>query len=74
MQHKFWLIKSEPSEFSIKKLEKSKDQTTYWNRVKNYQARNFIRNEVKINDKVLFYHNGAEMNAVVGVCEVVKEA
>lgn len=74
MQNKFWLIKSEPSEFSIDDLEKSKNQTTYWDGVRNYQARNFIRDEMKIGDKVLFYHSNAEPNAVVGICEVVKGA
>jgi predicted RNA-binding protein with PUA-like domain len=71
---KFWLIKSEPSEFSIDDLEKSKNQTTYWDGVRNYQARNFIRDEMKIGDKVLFYHSNTEPNAIVGVCEVIKEA
>ncbi len=74
MQNKFWLIKSEPSEFSIDDLEKSKNQTTYWDGVRNYQARNFIRDEMKIGDKVLFYHSNAEPNAIVGVCEIVREA
>ena len=72
--NKFWLIKSEPSEFSIEDLAKSKNQTTYWDGVRNYQARNFIRDEMKIGDMVLFYHSNTEPNAVVGVCEVVKEA
>ena len=71
---KFWLIKSEPSEFSIEDLEKSKNQTTYWDGVRNYQARNFIRDEMKMGDKVLFYHSNAEPNAIVGICEVVREA
>ena len=71
---KFWLIKSEPSEFSIEDLEKSKNQTTCWDGVRNYQARNFIRDEMKIGDKVLFYHSNAEPNAIVGICEVVREA
>ena len=70
---KFWIIKSEPSEFSIDDLEKSKNQTTYWDGVRNYQARNFIRDEMKIGDTVLFYHSNTEPNAVVGVCEVVKD-
>jgi len=70
----FWLIKSEPSDFSIDDLVKSKNQTTYWDGVRNYQARNFIRDEMKIGAKVLFYHSNTEPNAIVGVCEVVKEA
>jgi len=71
---KFWLIKSEPSEFSIHDLEKSKNKTTYWDGVRNYQARNFIRDEMKVGDKVLFYHSNTEPNVIVGVCEIVKEA
>lgn len=71
---KYWLIKSEPTEFSIEDLEKLKNKTTYWDGVRNYQARNFIRDEMKIGDKVLFYHSNADPNAVVGICEVVKEA
>lgn len=74
MLNKYWLIKSEPSEFSIEDLEKSANQTTYWDGVRNYQARNYIRDEMKIGDKVLFYHSSTKPNAIVGVCEVVKEA
>jgi len=74
MSAKFWVIKSEPSEFSIEDLEKSKYKTTYSDGVRNYQARNFIRDEMKIGDKVLFYHSSTEPNAIVGTCEVVKKA
>ena len=74
MSNKYWLVKSEPTEFSIDDFEKSKNQTTYWDGVRNYQARNYIRDEMKTGDKVLFYHSNTEPNAVVGVCEVVKEA
>ena len=71
---KYWLVKSEPEVFSIDDLSKSKNKTTYWDGVRNYQARNFIRDEMKLGDKVLFYHSNTEPNAVVGICEVVKEA
>ena len=74
MAAKYWLIKSEPESFSIDDLAKSKNKTTYWDGVRNYQARNFIRDEMKKGDKVLYYHSNAEPNAVVGICEVVKEA
>jgi predicted RNA-binding protein with PUA-like domain len=70
---KFWLVKSEPSVFSWDDLKKSKNQTTYWNGVRNYQARNYLRDEMKIGDLVLFYHSNADPLAVMGVCEVVKE-
>jgi len=69
---KHWLIKSEPDVFSIDDLAKSK--TTHWDGVRNYQARNFIRDEMKIGDKVIFYHSNAEPPAAVGICEIVKEA
>lgn len=71
---KYWLIKSEPSVFSIDDLAKSKNQTTCWDGVRNYQARNYMRDEMKIGDKVIFYHSNAEPPAAVGICEVVKEA
>lgn len=73
MKNKFWLMKSEPSVFSIDDLEKSKNQTTYWDGVRNYQARNFLRDEIKIGDKVIFYHSNSEPPSAVGICEVVKE-
>lgn len=72
MALKHWLIKSEPNVFSIDDLAKSK--ITHWDGVRNYQARNFIRDEMKIGDKVIFYHSNAEPPAVVGICEIVKEA
>ncbi|MEJ5351768.1 MAG: EVE domain-containing protein [Melioribacteraceae bacterium] len=71
---KYWLMKSEPDVFSIDDLAKSKNQTTYWDGVRNYQARNYIRDEMKIGDKVIFYHSNTEPPAAVGICEVVKEA
>lgn len=73
MSKKYWLVKSEPSVFSIDDLAKSKKKTTHWDGVRNYQARNFMRDEMKKGDYVLFYHSNADPNAVVGVCEVVKE-
>lgn len=73
MAKKYWLIKSEPSVFSWDDLKKSKNKTTYWDGVRNYQARNFLRDEMKIGDLVLFYHSNADPLAVMGVCEVVKE-
>jgi len=73
MPKNFWLVKSEPSVFSITDLENAKNQTTCWDGVRNYQARNFIK-EMKIGDKVLFYHSNADPMAAAGICEVVKEA
>ncbi len=68
----FWLFKSEPSAFSIRDLEESPKKTTCWDGVRNYQARNFLRDSIKIGDGVLFYHSNAEPPAIVGIAEVVK--
>jgi len=73
MSKNYWLFKSDPDEFSLNDLKKSKNQTTFWNGVRNYQARNFLRDEIKKNDGVLFYHSSSDPLAVVGYCEVVKE-
>jgi predicted RNA-binding protein with PUA-like domain len=70
---KYWLVKSEPNVFSFSDLKKSKNQTTFWDGVRNYQARNFLRDEMKKGDQVLFYHSSSDPLAVMGVCEVVKE-
>ena len=72
MTKKYWLFKSEPTAYSIDDMQK--DKKTYWDGVRNYQARNFIRDEMKKGDQVLFYHSNAKPNAVVGICEIVKEA
>ena len=68
----YWLFKSEPNSYSIDDMVK--DKKTHWDGIRNYQARNFIRDEMKKGDKVLFYHSNADPMAVVGVCEIVKEA
>lgn len=73
MSKKFWLIKSEPDAFSFDNLKKSKNQTTCWDGVRNYQARNYLRDEMKKGNEVLFYHSGYDGLAVMGICEVVKE-
>lgn len=70
---KYWLVKVEPKCFSFDDLKKSENQTTHWDGVRNYQARNFLRDEMKKGDEVLFYHSNAEPNVIVGICEVVKE-
>lgn len=70
---KYWLFKSEPDVFSIEDLKNSKSGIGSWEGVRNYQARNYLRDEVKKGDLVLFYHSRIEPMAVVGVAEVVKE-
>lgn len=69
----YWLMKSEPSSFSIDDLMRSPNQTTCWDGVRNYQARNFMRS-MAVGDHVLFYHSNADPPAVVGIAEVVKTA
>jgi predicted RNA-binding protein with PUA-like domain len=68
-----WLLKSEPSSFSIERLAKARDATTSWDGVRNFQARNFLR-EMKPGDQAFFYHSSCEVPAVVGIVEVTREA
>lgn len=69
-----WLFKSEPFKFSLEDLKNSPDQTTTWDGIRNYQARNLIRDEIKVGDTVLFYHSRCEPPGVVGIAEVTSEA
>ena len=68
-----WLLKTEPSSFSFDDLLRAPRKTTGWSGVRNYQARNFLRDAMKKGDRVLIYHSNAEPPAVVGVAEVVRE-
>ena len=70
---RYWLMKSEPSAFSIEDLARAPKQTTCWDGVRNYQARNFMR-EMAVGDQVIFYHSNAEPPAVVGIAEVARTA
>ncbi len=70
----FWLVKSEPESFSWDDLWRSPDRTTCWDGVRNYAARNFMRDGMKKGDLVLFYHSSVDPPAVVGIAEVVREA
>lgn len=70
---KYWLMKSEPSTFSIDDLQRAPKQTTCWDGVRNYQARNFMR-DMAVGDHILFYHSNADPPAVVGIAEVVRTA
>ena len=72
-RRRYWLVKSEPETFSIDDLARAPRQTTCWDGVRNYQARNFMR-EMAVGDYVLFYHSNADPPAVVGTAEVVKTA
>ena len=70
MRH--WLLKTEPGVFSFDDLLQAPDQTTGWNGIRNYQARNFLRDEMKEGDRVLIYHSSADPPVVAGLAEVVK--
>lgn len=72
-QKKYWLLKSEPTSFSIEDLAKSPKKTTFWSGVRNYQARNFMRDEMHVGDEVLFYHSSCDVPGVVGTAVVVRE-
>lgn len=69
---KFWLVKTEPQSFSIQDLAQAPGKTTCWDGVRNYQARNYLR-DMQVGDRVLFYHSGGEP-AVVGAARVVRTA
>ena len=71
---KYWLLKTEPESFSIHDLAKSPKKTTCWDGVRNYQARNFMRDEMKLGDRVLLYHSSTDSPAIVGTATIVREA
>ena len=68
----YWLMKSEPDVFGIDDLKRVKKEP--WDGVRNYQARNYMRDEMKKGDKILFYHSKTDVPGVVGIMEVSKEA
>lgn len=68
----YWLMKSEPEVFSITDLERKK--TSLWDGVRNYQARNFMTEQMKVGDKVLFYHSSCDPAGVAGLAKVSKAA
>lgn len=70
MAHQFWLMKSEPDECSIDDLEAAPGQTVPWIGVRNYQARNFMLNDMRVGDGVLFYHSSCAIPGVAGLAEV----
>ncbi|WIO74756.1 EVE domain-containing protein [Porticoccaceae bacterium LTM1] len=71
---KYWLFKSEPDEYSIDQLAAEPNQTGHWNGIRNYQARNLLRDQVSVNDQVFFYHSSCKPAGIIGVMKVVKAA
>ena len=73
VKQRFWLLKSEPSCFSFADLQARPGGVEHWDGVRNFQARNFLRDEIKVGDGVLFYHSNIPEPAIVGVARVVRE-
>ena len=65
-----WLVKSEPNVFSVDDLADCPEKTRWWKHVRNYQARNFMRDDMQVGDKVFFYHSNTDIPAIVGVAEI----
>lgn len=70
---RYWLMKTEPTTFSFDDLVKSPKRTTSWEGVRNYQARNLLRDEIKSGHRVLIYHSNCDEPAVIGIAEVVRD-
>ncbi|MCI0858758.1 MAG: EVE domain-containing protein [Chloroflexi bacterium] len=73
-ERRYWLFKSEPTAYSFADLQAEEDQTAEWDGVRNYQVRNFMRDDMRVGDGVLFYHSSAKPLAVVGTARIVQEA
>lgn len=70
----YWLLKSEPASFSVDDLAAAPRKTTAWDGVRNYQARNFMRDRMQVGDQALFYHSSCDIPGVVGIVSVAKAA
>jgi len=68
----YWLFKTEPSTFSFDDLLKAPNKTTHWDGVRNFQARNMLRDQIKPGDLVFVYHSSADPTGIAGIAEVVK--
>ena len=73
-ERRHWLLKSEPSTFSFDDLLRAPNRTTFWNGIRNFAARNFIRDGMQVGDRAFFYHSSTDPQAIVGICEIVSEA
>jgi len=72
-ERRYWLVKSEPAVFSWEDLRRAPGRTTHWDGVRNFAARNFLRDGMKKGDLVFYYHSNATPQAIHGLCEVVRE-
>lgn len=73
LDRQYWLFKSEPDAFSIDDLARAPGRTTFWDGVRNYQARNFLRDAIQVGDGILFYHSSTDPMAIMGTATVVKK-
>jgi len=73
-ERRYWLVKSEPDTFSFNDLLRIHNKTTHWDNIRNFVARNFMRDGMKLGDRVFFYHSSTGDPGIVGICEVVREA
>ncbi|MEC7166229.1 MAG: EVE domain-containing protein, partial [SAR324 cluster bacterium] len=71
---RYWLLKSEPDVFSLEDLKNCPNQTEPWDGIRNYQARNLMRDEMKVGDQAFFYHSRQAEPAIVGTVRIVREA
>ena len=72
-EKRYWLVKSEPETCSFDDLLRAQGKTTHWDGVRNFAARNFLRDGMKLGDRVFFYHSMTDAQSIVGICEVVRE-
>lgn len=72
-EKRYWLVKSEPTVFSFDDLLRAPSRTTCWDGVRNFAARNFLRDGMKLGDRAFFYHSSVEPQGIAGICEVVRE-
>jgi len=68
----YWLMKSEPDVFGIDHLASRPGQTEHWDGVRNYQARNMLRDQMRVGDQVFFYHSNCKVPGIVGIAEIVR--
>jgi predicted RNA-binding protein with PUA-like domain len=71
---RYWLMKSEPDECSIDDLERAPRRTTAWTGVRNYQARNFMRDAMRVGDRAFFYHSSCPEPGIAGIVEIASPA
>ena len=70
---RYWLMKTEPTSFSVEDLERAKKHTTSWDGVRNYQARNMLRDDMKKGDQVFLYYSSTDVPGIVAIMKIVKE-